>query len=92
MRSLKHQSNYAEGRSRQVIDPARQESKNYSFIILNSPPSSSPTRKAGIPGNDLEAGSAIQNLTGALDGHLGLNLASTTYCVFNLLVSASPVE
>lgn len=75
-----------------MIDPARQESKNYSFIILNSPPSSSPSRKAGIPGNDLEAGSAIQSLIGALDGHLGLNLASTTYCVFNLLVSASPVE
>lgn len=75
-----------------MIDAARQESKNYGFIILNSPPSSSPARKAGIPANDLEAGSAIRSLNGALDGHLGLNLASTTYCVFNLLVSASPVE
>ena len=75
-----------------MIDPARQESKNYSVIILNSPPSSSPARKAGILGNDLEGGSAIQSLAGALDGHLDLNLASTTYCVFNLLVSASPVE
>lgn len=62
------------------------------MVSLNSPPSSSPARKAGIPANDLEAGSAIRSLTGALDGHLGLNLASTTYCVFNLLVSASPVE
>lgn len=75
-----------------MTDPARQEFKNYSFITLNSPPSAPPTRKAEIPPNDLEAGSAIQSLTGALDGHLGLNLASTTYCVFNFLVSASPVE